>query len=243
MKERMTHRIASHFRSNVVGYVTIFLALAGGTAYATHPGGTNTISSIDIINAEVRAADVATAAVNGGKLAANSVSSPKVIDNAVTGTDVNEDALNLGAEAWHEVGAAGEPPFNTTTACTWGNFDAFHSSAAFARDASGVVHLKGLVRAADIPATPGCSNFQTIPVNSLIFVLPEGYRPARREVHSTITNSALGRVNVDGVDAALGLPAGSVSVAASTAVADAKEWVSLDGISFRCAPSGANGCP
>ena len=36
---------------------------------------------------------------------------------------------------------------------------------------------------------------------------------------------------------------GAVSVEAPTTEANAKEWISLDGISFRCAPSGFGGCP
>jgi hypothetical protein len=83
------------------------------------------------------------------------------------------------------------------------------------------------------PSTP-CSEVR-------IFTLPPGYRSAKRDVHVTLTNSKLGRVSVDGPD--LGLGGGAVLVETPSTIFDAQEWVSLDGISFRCAPSGQDGCP
>ena len=50
-------RASGFIRSNVLGLVAIFIAL-GGTAYATHSGGANTISSADIINGQVMTADI-----------------------------------------------------------------------------------------------------------------------------------------------------------------------------------------
>jgi hypothetical protein len=46
--------------------VLIFIAL-GGTAYASHPGGANTISSGDIIDGQVQNADLGSNAVSGSK--------------------------------------------------------------------------------------------------------------------------------------------------------------------------------
>ena len=55
-------------------------------------------------------------------------------------------------------------------------------------------------------------------------------------MHVILTNSHVGRVNVD--------PDGIVSVDPSIVTAgDIANWVSLDGISYRCAPSGSNGYP
>jgi hypothetical protein len=153
----------------------------------------------------------------------------------------------VAAGAWHEVGAAGEPGFNATTACRWVNFDAFHNSAAFVRDRLGFVHLRGMVRARTgnggiCPVDPisfvGFANA----ADRRIFVLPPGYRPARREVNATLTGGALGRVNVDG-PALASQPAGSVSTESPTTPGSAWNFLSLDGITFRCAPSGSNGCP
>ena len=50
----MSKLARDHIRSNLVGYVAVFLALTMGTAYATHPGGADTISAEDIINGQVK---------------------------------------------------------------------------------------------------------------------------------------------------------------------------------------------
>ena len=70
----MSKRIREHLRSNVVGYVAIFLFAIAGTAYAA-----NTIGSSDIINGQVKSADIGNkqvfsvdvrdGAVTAGKLA------------------------------------------------------------------------------------------------------------------------------------------------------------------------------
>jgi hypothetical protein len=119
----MSKRIREHLRSNVVGYVAIFLFAVGGTAYATHPGGVNTISSEDIINGEVKSVDVGTGevrtvdigpgevnssdiaddavnqakilsgAVRSDEIANNAVASAEVVDNSLTGSDVANGSL------------------------------------------------------------------------------------------------------------------------------------------------------
>jgi hypothetical protein len=55
---RESSRVRAHLRNNVVGYVALFFALSGGAAWATHPGGANTISTGDIIDGEVRQPDI-----------------------------------------------------------------------------------------------------------------------------------------------------------------------------------------
>jgi len=62
-------------------------------------------------------------------------------------------------EAWHEIGAAGEPAFVNS----WHNFGGGFSTAAFAKDSLGFVHLKGTI-------TGGTA--------ITAFTLPAGYRPA-----------------------------------------------------------------
>ena len=93
----MSTRIFEHIRANVVGYVAIFLFAIGGTAYATHPGGANTISSVDIIDNEVQAADLGTGAVANTKLGTFSVSSSKISPNSISSsTKVAPDVLTGG---------------------------------------------------------------------------------------------------------------------------------------------------
>jgi hypothetical protein len=93
----MGEKIRSHIRSNVIGYVALFVALSG-TAYATHPGGANTISSGDIINNEVRSADIGTSQVLTADIGPGQVRSGDVANDvdggALTGTDIaNTDSL------------------------------------------------------------------------------------------------------------------------------------------------------
>ena len=56
-----------------------------------------------------------------------------------------------------------------------------------------------------------------------------------REVHTTLTNDALGRINIEA--------SGEPDDPRSDDLRQRQQWVSLDGITFRCAPSGQNGCP
>jgi hypothetical protein len=206
------------------------------------------VTSSEVANGTLKAEDYGIGSVSGARIQDNNVTtldladgaifSNDVRDNSLTGADVNESTLNLAAEPWHEVGAAGEPPFNPgVDFCSWKNFHPGHNSAAFLRDRFGFVHLKGLVDAEHPGA--GCSLNDAL--DTWIFRLPDGYRPARRELHVTLTNSALGRINIDGPVTDRG--AGAVSIDPPTTFANAQEWISLDGISFRCAPSGQNGCP
>jgi hypothetical protein len=88
----MATRIGDHIRSNVVGYIALFCFAMGGTAWATHPGGANTISSGDIINGEVRNPD----------LGADSVASGKIQDRQVKNAD-----LGLGASSSNTIADGG----------------------------------------------------------------------------------------------------------------------------------------
>ena len=74
--------VSEHFRSNVVGYVAMFLALAGSAAALP---GSNTVDSGDIVNGEVKRPDVAGAAVT----------SAKVADDSLTGSDIDESTLDV----------------------------------------------------------------------------------------------------------------------------------------------------
>jgi len=243
----MGEKIRGHIRSNVWGMAAMFVALTG-TAYATHPGGANTINSEDIINGEVKTADIRDANITRHDLGIGSVNSAKAVDDSLTGTDILNESLtsddiadgSLAEDNWHEVGVTPEPAFNDSGVCSWSNYstDPNHNSVAFLRDRLGFVHLKGLAR-----ATGDLCDFN-FSADRLIFNLPAGYQPAKREVHVALTRNALGRVNVDGPSITSFLGAGAVAVnAPPTTVDNAKDWVSLDGITFRCAPSGSNGCP
>lgn len=104
--------------------------------------------------------------------------------------------------------------------CQWRNFDAYHNSAAFFKDTSDVVHLKGLVAIDGCDANSGwCIGSNTFAPTE-IFVLPTGYRPAKREVQVTISENKLGRATIT-PDGRVIPEVGSTS------------FFSLDGITFR----------
>jgi hypothetical protein len=72
-------------------------------------------------------------------------------------------------EPYHEVGSSGEPTFQNG----WTNeVPGSETTAAFFKDLSGVVHLKGIVTSTTAPP-------------SIIFTLPSGYRPTRTACMAT----------------------------------------------------------
>lgn len=97
-----TTRTSGWTRGNVLGLAAIFLALSG-TAYATHPGGANTISSGDIIDAEVRSPDLAPNSVGGGKIVDESVRSADIGTNQVTTGEIATNAVRSGDIAANHV--------------------------------------------------------------------------------------------------------------------------------------------
>jgi hypothetical protein len=90
----MSSRVSAHIRSNVYGILALFLVLTGGTAVANHAGGANTISSGDIINGEVKEADVGQAAVASAELKDGAIVGADVANDSLMGADVREDTLS-----------------------------------------------------------------------------------------------------------------------------------------------------
>jgi trimeric autotransporter adhesin len=101
MRAKARTPVRDHIRSNVVGYVVLFFALSG-TAYATHPGGANTISSGDMIDGQVRSLDLGDGEVKNDELAANSVGSGKIADRQVKNAD-----LSIGASSSNTIADGG----------------------------------------------------------------------------------------------------------------------------------------
>jgi hypothetical protein len=109
-------KIRDHIRSNVVGYVAVFLALSG-TAYAVDGplAGQNTVGSADIINGEVtnndlgadsvasgkiqdrqvKNADLSIAASSSNTIADGGIQGIDVMNETLTGDDVQESSLDL----------------------------------------------------------------------------------------------------------------------------------------------------
>jgi hypothetical protein len=134
----------------------------------------------------------------------------------------------LGApEAFHEVGAAGNPAFGICQgANSWANDGGAFATAAFYRDPLGTVHLKGAV-ACTVSPTGG----------AVIFTLPAGYRPSATEVFATPEGVGSGQIADIAVTGAGDVQFTGGSENPGTGA------VPIDGITFRCAPSGSSGCP
>ena len=92
----MSRKLRSHIRSNAVQLVAVFFVISG-TAYATHPGGANTISTVDIINGEVQAADFGTGEVRSVDVVNDAsgfaLTGTDIANGSLTGTDVLDDSL------------------------------------------------------------------------------------------------------------------------------------------------------
>jgi hypothetical protein len=190
-------RIRPHLTySNVMSTIAVFGVLAGGSAWAASKIGTNQIKN---------------GAVTAKKLHKNAVTTKKIKNNAVTGKKL------VAPEAFHLVGAAGEPAFASGAS---NSNDSQDQPAAFYKDNEGVVHLQGVV----VAGTGGN-----------LFNLPPGYRPPSGK-EDLFTVSCSGTCAPGGsnsplfiIGAGLGSPPPAGAVAAFTAGSN----VSLDGVTFR----------
>jgi hypothetical protein len=190
--------------ANIISLTALFIAL-GGVAWAAA-----TINSKDVVDNSLKSVDL-----KDGK--------------AVKAADVAPGELVApGSEGWQAADL-----HNSPNACNWSNSDP-GTDAAYFRDAAGVVHLKGLVKASD-GTDLACGDF--VVVDRHILSLPAGYAPDERWVFPTLSNNSPGRVDVEANSGIVGIEPGF------PAFANAKVSVSLDGISFRCGPSGQDGCP
>jgi hypothetical protein len=124
-------RIRNHIRSNVIGYLALFFALSGSVAYATHPGGDNTIDSGDIINGQVTEPDIATNAVRSAEilndsmagggleqqdLQGSSVGGSEIRNNAVASGEVENDSLGSDDLGPDSVGSSEVEDFSLSNA-------------------------------------------------------------------------------------------------------------------------------
>ena len=90
----MPNKLSSHLRSNVVGYLALFVALSG-SAYAVNGplAGRNTEGSADIINNEVRSADLLTDGVQSTDVLDETLSGQDLGNGSITGSDIDESTL------------------------------------------------------------------------------------------------------------------------------------------------------
>ena len=168
------------------------------------------------------------------QLDANSVESKHIVNGQVKAADLADNAFaafqTKGSEGW--TAATLNDGGNGSNYCNWTNLGQPHSNAAYFRDQDGIVHLQGLVKANNSFFLCG----EDPVADRVITTLPIGYRPSGRSVFAVTANNKPGRVDVT--------PEGTVRIEEGyPSYDDAYAGVSLDGISFRCAPAGQNGCP
>jgi hypothetical protein len=92
-------KVFAHLRAQWAGFLALFIVIAGGTAYAA-----DTVFSSDIVDGEVKTADLATSSVrtqeivNGqvanADLRGDAVDSSKVLNDSLTGLDIQDESLN-----------------------------------------------------------------------------------------------------------------------------------------------------
>lgn len=113
------------------------------------------------------------------------------------------------AESWHNVGAGGEPAFTNS----WVNYDGGTSFpvAAFYKDPTGRVFLKGMIKSGTVGTTVSTAK---------AFTLPAGSRPTKDTPFATVANGAF----------AYGWVRSTGEVQPESG---SNAWWSLDGISFR----------
>jgi len=115
----MSARIRQHIRSNVVGYLSLFVALSG-TAYAIDGPlpGQNQVGSQDIINNEVKALDIDANAVRSGDVLDDSLVGADIGPAAISTSEVLNGTLSASDLASNSVGYAELAPdaFNTEIA-------------------------------------------------------------------------------------------------------------------------------
>ena len=116
------------------------------------------------------------------------------------------DYLTTPDTNWVTVAANGNPQPSFMNG--WVNYDTSYTEAAFRKDALGYVHIKGMIK-------NGAVSF-----DNAIFQLPVGYTPTRRYLFSTISNSAIGRIDIR-TDGYVTVPTGN------------NAWITLDGIHFK----------
>jgi hypothetical protein len=172
----MTGAIISWIRRNSIALLALFLAL-GGTTYAATGYPANIIGAKQLKKDAVTNVKIHKRAVTGAKVALNTITGANILESSlgkVTSAASADQATSADSattaatatniappEAWHEVGAPGEPAFQNS----WTNeTSAANETVAFYKDRQGTVHLKGV-------ATGGAPT-------TLIFQLPSGYRPA-----------------------------------------------------------------
>jgi hypothetical protein len=185
-------------------------------------GGTAIASVIITSNSQVASNTISGHHPPSGKhsnLISGSVNGMDLADGAVTRAKLKTPATftSAGLSDSPQPNCGGSQPDGWLN-----NEPSVNARVGFYRDASGFVYLRG--------ATINCTDLR---LGGPILTLPDGYKPAKRHVFAVAANPS-------GAQTGLVVePDGSVN----PSVPGANKPLFLDGVLFRCGPSGQNGCP
>ena len=87
----MLRRVGSHVRNQWMGALSLFLVLAGGTAYASHL----VVNSSDIVDGSVGSVDLKNNDVRGADVLDGTLGTRDVSNNSLTGADVANDSIGV----------------------------------------------------------------------------------------------------------------------------------------------------